>query len=292
MFHGIGSHFKDAAAGPIGKDSLAGGGARSLTGGQFAAKVAAHAAAGGVMSVLNGGKFGHGFVSAGFVEAVNPAVAGMSKPAQAAASIVVGGTSSVLAGGKFANGAVTASFQLAFNHWGPQAFSTGSKFLDRLFGLSQETSGVDALDGLAEDFGDVATAGSEHYVYGEHGYYLKTAVCTLNTKGCVGLNVALEGERDGAIPFTPMAGVEGEMRLFGWFFPIRHHFDARALTSENQTLPGHIFHDGSVFHRYYAQDGLLYVETYGRGIGLFPAMNKVIGEYKFQNFHEALDEKF
>ena len=53
----------------------------------------------------------------GFVEAVNPALAGMSKPAQAAASIVVGGTSSVLTGGKFANGAVTASFQLAFNHW-------------------------------------------------------------------------------------------------------------------------------------------------------------------------------
>jgi len=53
----------------------------------------------------------------GFVEAVNPALAGMSKPAQAAASIVVGGTSSILAGGKFANGAVTASFQLAFNHW-------------------------------------------------------------------------------------------------------------------------------------------------------------------------------
>jgi len=117
MFHGIGSHFKDAAAGPIGKDTLAGGGTRSLSGGQFAAKGTAHAAAGGVMSVLNGGKFGHGFVSAGFVEAVNPALAGMSKPAQAAASIVVGGTSSILAGGKFANGAVTASFQLAFNHW-------------------------------------------------------------------------------------------------------------------------------------------------------------------------------
>ena len=69
------------------------------------------------MSVLNGGKFGHGFVSAGFVEAVKTALAGMSKPALAAASIVVGGTSSVLAGGKFANGAVTASFQLAFNHF-------------------------------------------------------------------------------------------------------------------------------------------------------------------------------
>ena len=117
MFHGIGQHFKGVAEGnqctAASNNDFMGTG---LSGAQFASKVVAHATAGGVMGVLNGGKFGHGFVSAGFVEAVNPALAGMSKPSMIAASIVVGGTSSVLAGGKFANGAVTASFQLAFNH--------------------------------------------------------------------------------------------------------------------------------------------------------------------------------
>ena len=62
IFHGIGSQFKDvAAAGKAGKDTIAGAGSavKGLTGGQFAAKVAAHAVAGGVMSVIQGGKFGH-----------------------------------------------------------------------------------------------------------------------------------------------------------------------------------------------------------------------------------------
>jgi hypothetical protein len=83
-----------------------------------AAKVAAHAVAGGVMSKLQGGKFGHGFFSAGFTEAVGPRVIneGAAGWKQVAAAAVIGGTASRLSGGKFANGAVTSAFQWAFNH--------------------------------------------------------------------------------------------------------------------------------------------------------------------------------
>lgn len=39
-----------------------------LTSGQIAGQIASHAAAGGVISELAGGKFGHGFVAAGFTK--------------------------------------------------------------------------------------------------------------------------------------------------------------------------------------------------------------------------------
>ncbi|HEY0220537.1 MAG TPA: hypothetical protein VGC26_12360, partial [Afipia sp.] len=71
--------------------------------------------AGGVMDELQGGRFGNGFASAGFAEALSPVVGGIeSVPMQAIATSAVGGTASVLAGGKFANGAVTAAFVYAF----------------------------------------------------------------------------------------------------------------------------------------------------------------------------------
>ena len=87
-----------------------------LTRGVFAQKVLAHATAGGTLSVLQGGKFGHGFVSAGITEAVSPTIDNLHNDfAQVAASAIVGGSTSVIAGGKFGNGAMTGAFQMAFN---------------------------------------------------------------------------------------------------------------------------------------------------------------------------------
>jgi hypothetical protein len=84
--------------------------------GVFGAKVLAHATAGGTLSVLQGGKFGHGFVSAGITEAAAPTITNLhSSFAKVAASAMVGGTVSELVGGKFGNGAVTGAFQMAFN---------------------------------------------------------------------------------------------------------------------------------------------------------------------------------
>ncbi|MBB3059200.1 FG-GAP-like repeat-containing protein, partial [Microbulbifer rhizosphaerae] len=70
---------------------------------------------GGITSVLQGGKFGHGFVSAYVGAAVNASgvLQGQSGPVQFLGSVVVGGTVSEATGGKFANGAVYAAFAFA-----------------------------------------------------------------------------------------------------------------------------------------------------------------------------------
>jgi hypothetical protein len=94
---------------------------KGLSSGQVLAKVAAHAVAGGTLTDLQGGKFGHGFISAGFTEALSPAVGQMEGNgfgavlSRTAASAAIGGTASKLAGGSFANGAATSAFQELFN---------------------------------------------------------------------------------------------------------------------------------------------------------------------------------
>ncbi|MGQ0700877.1 MAG: FG-GAP-like repeat-containing protein [Panacagrimonas sp.] len=86
-----------------------------LTTGERLLKIVAHGAVGGFSSVAQGGKFGSGFLSAGFTEAFAPGISGIkSTPGQAVAAAVIGGTASVLGGGKFGNGAVTGAFSYAF----------------------------------------------------------------------------------------------------------------------------------------------------------------------------------
>lgn len=106
-FHSIGQHFDNVTL-----DS-------SL--GDIAGKIAAHGITGGVMSVMQGGKFGHGFASAGV--SAGAAVLGVYGPGGEGitdqglvASIIVGGTASVITGGKFANGALTSAFSYMLNH--------------------------------------------------------------------------------------------------------------------------------------------------------------------------------
>lgn len=82
---------------------------------------AAHGVVGGIESVLRGGKFGHGFLSAGVAKAFNVnARYGMAQGVQHTAARVglaalIGGTVSDLTGGKFANGARTAAMAQMFN---------------------------------------------------------------------------------------------------------------------------------------------------------------------------------
>jgi len=76
---------------------------------------------GGITSELQGGKFGHGFLAAGFSALMKPAnikMWGLSEamaPARIITAAVIGGTASALSGGKFANGAVTGAFSQIFN---------------------------------------------------------------------------------------------------------------------------------------------------------------------------------
>ncbi|TMO54658.1 RHS repeat-associated core domain-containing protein [Pseudoalteromonas phenolica] len=107
VFYGIGQAF-DASSGFW------------QTGG--AAHIGAHALAGGVISDLQGGNFGHGFFSAGFSKFAM-GNAGFNYDDVSAGAIagrtiiaaVIGGTASVISGGKFANGAQTAAMAQLFN---------------------------------------------------------------------------------------------------------------------------------------------------------------------------------
>jgi len=88
-------------------------GGSELIGGE---KVAVHAFAGGVSSVLQGGKFGHGFMSSVAVSLATPAIGAIgSSPVEIIAAAILGGTISKATGGKFANGAVTSAFRWAYN---------------------------------------------------------------------------------------------------------------------------------------------------------------------------------
>jgi hypothetical protein len=75
-------------------------------------RVAFQGMAGGIVEGLSGGKFGHGFFSAGLTTAVMPQVGHAdTRAGRTALGAVLGGTLSVATGGKFANGAVSGAIQ-------------------------------------------------------------------------------------------------------------------------------------------------------------------------------------
>ena len=96
--------------------------------GGIAAEVLAYGAIGGIANVLQGGRFGHGFVSAGLSAPLGGGLAkalGGGPTAAFMSRVVVGGTISKATGGKFANGAVSAAFAMAV-----QAVATPATPLD------------------------------------------------------------------------------------------------------------------------------------------------------------------
>jgi RHS repeat-associated protein len=138
--HGIGAHFDKAA--------VLNGGTLSVP--DMTRKIMAHAVAGGVAESLRGGKFGHGFASAGFVELAGPHVStalGNSAAGQVVTAAILGGTASHLVGGKFANGALTAAMQWAFNQLGAELLGhrnrtgddTGDQIVQELYQFAADT---------------------------------------------------------------------------------------------------------------------------------------------------------
>ncbi len=75
----------------------------------------AHGFGGGIMSLLQGGKFGHGFISASVTKGVGMRVDIQSQLVKGIIMAALGGTLSEMSGGGFANGAITAAFAYAFN---------------------------------------------------------------------------------------------------------------------------------------------------------------------------------
>lgn len=71
--------------------------------------------AGGVIAELQGGQFGHGFLSAGVAPALATNIQFESDTGNFIFATLLGGSVSEATGGKFANGAVTAAFSYAFS---------------------------------------------------------------------------------------------------------------------------------------------------------------------------------
>lgn len=97
VFGGLGGYFKAANVGDF-------------------AQVASHAIAGGIMSDLQGGNFGHGFFTAGVMKGFGKIdFGGLKVIGRTVIQAMVGGTVSRITGGKFANGAVTSAIQFVVN---------------------------------------------------------------------------------------------------------------------------------------------------------------------------------
>lgn len=116
-FSEIGSHFDG-----LKKTGSINFGGNMLTGGQVAEQISAHALVGGITAELQGGKFGHGFFSAGVTKGLGgaflPGGDNLSTGEIVKGTVVsaiIGGTASKISGGKFANGAQTGAFQFLFN---------------------------------------------------------------------------------------------------------------------------------------------------------------------------------
>ena len=110
-------------------------------------QIGSHALAGGILSDLQGGKFGHGFFSAGIMKGVGKFNAEYINDVMGGTLVqaMVGGTISKITGGKFANGAVTSAIQFVVNErsafvdkmksWGKTVFGWGQNVADSVKGL-------------------------------------------------------------------------------------------------------------------------------------------------------------
>ncbi|MDT8385615.1 MAG: RHS repeat-associated core domain-containing protein [Gammaproteobacteria bacterium] len=115
-----GGDLRAAVIGGITAGAFAGVGDAALAGAWGStSKVLAHGMVGGVSSVMNGGSFKAGFISAAVTQTASVkgvfGPAGVNPVQNAFKAALVGGTASVLAGGKFKNGAMTGAFSRMFN---------------------------------------------------------------------------------------------------------------------------------------------------------------------------------
>jgi len=181
-FSSIGEHFSSFSNGnymaaQAGAGNIVEFGGNFLKLGQVIGQISAHAIAGGVFAELQGGKFGHGFVSAGFTKGAMggagfdysngdaTAVAGRT-----AIAAVIGGTASEISGGKFANGARTAAFAHLFNAEGKNLVKLaqqGVRVINKRYantvhpktGIPYDKDGYAVFDSVAEKTVEIAMTG-------------------------------------------------------------------------------------------------------------------------------------
>ena len=221
-----------AIAGGVATGSLRGALSGAISGGLFhgigaacpvagAAKSVAHGLAGGISSVLNGGKFGHGFLSAGVTQGLSGTISridqGMRQSfRRVVASSIVGGTISALTGGKFANGTITGAFSRAFNderHWSARdraaAVASEAVYGVDNGGLLKEL-GVDysprhGLQAALSTQGDhyfLAFRGSEEAVDWRTNLYQGLAIKTSQYEQAISLAIAVDKATGGNLTIT------------------------------------------------------------------------------------------
>jgi len=265
MFHGIGTHFEGFA------DS-----AGVLSGGVKFAKTLAHGIAGGISSVLNGGKFGHGFASAGFTQAFAGAINGIggrygnvtsgkyfdaiNRVKRIVAAAVVGGTASQLTGGKFANGAITGAFSRMFN----------------------DESHYQKRKNLVKERVSITSSTNEET--GSHEYNISGKLCEVISSGCTVefANKIFNEVNKNDVPFTRDDLREGDHILGLMNDPVRHEQYPSLRKSLNIALDGHTFYPGTVIHSVNFRDGALFYDVTGVGTGTFTNFNNGVGIALFQ----------
>lgn len=200
----------------------------------------AHAVVGGIVHELQGGKFGHGFVSSGVTAAFAPALAQLEGTFSGVfVSAILSGTVSKLSGGKFANGAVTAAFAAAFSNLSRKSaaaeMEVGSG--DGASGMASvpqtiavERSGFSTAGDAAKAFGDAysGTSVTERAEY-------QTAVVHLG-KGNFGYMIPGAGPPGATIvdPSALFAAIDGAgFKVVAW---AHTHFDDELMFSGTDML--------------------------------------------------------
>jgi hypothetical protein len=192
IFFGIGSYFDQANS----ASSWARTGDKLNTIGRVS-KIVAHGAAGGIMSDLQGGKFAHGFASAGFSEAAGPLTEGIQSDfLRGAAHALIGGSASSLSGGKFANGAVTGAMSFAFNtlvhepKYGPADPAKGAAAAAEA-NAALEEAGLFKVYGAADDLQLAKDwAGVVHPISEKHGVEIGADIFAVEGGLRVGLSIS------------------------------------------------------------------------------------------------------
>lgn len=260
LFYGIGSAF--------GKVAAANGG--SLTANQTIGKIIAHGIAGGVMSTLQGGKFGDGFLAAGVTQAFAPMIdkigggASSAAPLRIAAAALLGGTVSVVSGGKFANGAITGAFSRAFN-----------------------------------DEGGHEQPDKESHEYNS----LSDPICHTRETSCTVQNVAELLYPNRMAPGTSVGYIGNQPVTKIWDpyigFVAGHvysTFNWSTYSGMNITLWDHVFKPGIVMRSVVSVRGSIFIRTTGVGTGNFATINQYLGPLVFkpldQSIKAAYDSKY
>ena len=130
-----------------------------------------HAVVGGISAEIDGGKFGHGFVSSILTSGADSAGLLDFKKTffRIVANAIVAGTISEITGGKFANGAMSAAFRVAFNDLGDVISRKSFENSDDSFTIT----GYATNDGLGDKIGHswtVVNDGKGQF-FGASGFY-------------------------------------------------------------------------------------------------------------------------